>query len=105
MNIKTFWLILLSSYLRFASGQSQYYGSPNDYQYPSYSISYYSSYVIPSYEYLQYPGLTNTNLTNSSTNTPIVQQSSSILTNATNFIDIYTMMFIAMMIDMVMYVM
>jgi len=104
MNAKVFILMMLFSYLRFVSGQYQYsqlysyYNSPNDYQYPLYSIPYYSSYVTPTY-YYQYPGLPNT--TNSSTYSPIVQRSSSIINNITNFINIYTIVFIGMVIDMI----
>lgn len=112
MNYKMFILMILCSYLSFASGQTQYlnvysyYGSPNDYQYPSYSVSYYSSYVLPTY-YSKDQGLTNTNTTllNRSTNAPIVQQSSTSISNITNFIDIYTIVFIGMMIDMIMNIM
>jgi hypothetical protein len=120
MNFKTFILMILFSYLRFVSGQSQYlqlyshvysyYGSPNDYQYPSYSVPYYSSYVIPTYYssyviptyYSQYQQLPNTTLTNSTANSPIIQQSSSIINNITDFISIYTIVFFAMIIDMIM---
>lgn len=110
MNIKTIIWILLSSYLSIVSGQFQYlqlysyYGSPNDYQYPSYSIPYYSSYVIPTY-YSQYPqssNSTNTTLINSTANSPIIQQSSSMLSSIINFFDIYTIVFIGMVIDMIM---
>jgi hypothetical protein len=107
MSFKTFILMILFSYLRFVSGQSQYlqlyshYGSPNDYQYPSYSVPYYSSYVIPTY-YSQYQQLPNTTLTNSTANSPIIQQSSSIINNITDFISIYTIVFFAMIIDMIM---
>lgn len=107
MNFKTFMMMMLFSYLRFASAQSQYlqlysyYNSPNDYQYPSYSVPYYSSYVIPTY-YYKYPDTTNTTIINSSKNAPIVQQSSSIISSIVNFFDIYTIVFIAIVIDMVM---
>ena len=111
MNFKTFILMILFSYLRFVSGQSQYlqlyshvysyYGSPNTYEYPSYSVPYYSSYTIPTY-YSQYQQLPNTTLTNSTTNSPIIQQSSSLINNITDFISIYTIVFIGMIIDMIM---
>jgi hypothetical protein len=76
-----------------------YYGSPNDDQYPSYSIPYYSSYVIPTYysKYPELPNSTNTTPLNSSPN-PSVQESSSI----TKFVDIYIIVFIGMVIDIIM---
>ena len=139
MNFKLFILMILSSYLRFVSGQSpylqlySYYGYTNDYQYPSYSIPYYSyygtpnnnqletyvttpneyqhpsysisyfaSYVIPTYysKYQELPNSTNTTLINTNKNTPIVHQSFSII-NVINFIDIYIIVFIGMIIDMI----
>lgn len=105
MNFKIFSVMILSSYLSLVSGQSEYlqlysyYGYPNDYQYPSYSVPYYSSYVAPTY-YSNYPELTNTTSINSTTNSPVVQQSSSIV-SVINFFDIYTIVFIGMIADII----
>lgn len=111
MNIKIFAVIILSLYLSLVSGQFQYlqlysyYRYPNEYEYPSYSVPYYSTYVIPTYYssyYANHQGLqnsTNTTVINSNRNVSIVQQSSSIMTNVLSHLNIYTIIFMGMILQ------
>ncbi len=113
MNHIIFISSLLFTYLSSVFGQSPYYSQ----YYPSYYSPYYSlyssSYYPPyyssqpnSYQSYHYynPVTIDTTASNNSTLKPYVnvsQQSSSVIANVTNMIDIYSIVFVMMLIDMI----
>lgn len=109
MKYTTFISSLLLSYLSVVSGQNPYYyqysSQPSYYNPPgNYLSSYYHSQpgtYLSDYGYLPYY-MPITNATNTTVKPYITQQSAGFLTNATNIIDIYSIFFIMMLIDMIM---
>lgn len=113
MNYIIFISSILFAYLSRVSGQNLYYSQ----YYPSYYSPYYSlyesSYYPPSYfsqpnsyqsYHYYYPVTIDATASNNSTIKPYVnvsQQSSSVIANVTNMIDIYSIVFILMLVDII----
>jgi hypothetical protein len=119
MKLKSFLLSFLLTYLKFVSGQNpsydvyppsyysqqsyfyltynsnlQSYNNPQSNTYYKYPISYYYQYV----PLMEYKPLNNTTI-----QPYLRQESSAILTNITSFIDIYSIMFVVMIIDIILH--
>lgn len=122
MKFRSFFLSLLFSYLSLVSGNFLYYDRPfHSYLNPiSNTLSYYE--YLPSYlntdlnTYYKYPpvyyhpyipNISFTDITeNNTTLLPYVKQESSasaILNNVTSFVDIYSIMFVVMIIDIILH--
>lgn len=118
MKFKYFFISFIFSYLQLVSGQSLYYDRPfhsylnpisNTLSYYQYLPSYLSTDVNTYYKYppvYYHPYIPNISFTeiteNNTTMIPYAKQESSalsILNNVTSFVDIYSIMFVVMIID------